>query len=136
MSALAVRQAMETALGNMSPALSTAWPNVKFTPVAGTPYQRADLLFGDPERIEMSGRWHNEPGYMQVRLCYPLDAGMVDALTRAELIRTTFKDGSEFTASGVTVRISNTPQIKPAYSDDDRFVVPVWVPFYAIIARG
>lgn len=136
MSATAIRAAMETALSGMSPALATAWPNAKFSPTPGSPYQRADLMLGEPQPIELSGKWHNEAGYLQVRLCYPLDAGAQDALTRAELIRSTFKHGSEFTASGVTVTISNTPQIKPAYTDEDCFVVPMWVPFHAIIRRS
>ena len=136
MSATLIRQALETALAAMSPTLSTGWANVPFTPVIGTPYQLAEVMFADPAPLEMSGKWHSEPGYLQVRRCYPLGAGAGDALARAELIRSTFKHNSEFTASGVTVRVSNTPQIKPGFSDDERYVVPVWVPFYAILARS
>jgi len=136
MSAVAIQAAMQAALAAMSPALSTGWPNHPFTPVEGTPYQLADVLLADPMPLEMSGAWHREAGYLALRLCYPLHAGAGAALTRAELVRTTFKHGTEFSASGVTVTISNTPQIKNGEAEDLVFVVPVWVPFYAIIRRS
>jgi hypothetical protein len=52
-------------------------------------------------------------------------------MDRAELIRTTFKRGNAFTASGVTTTIEKTPEIGPAMLDDDRYVLPVRVRFYA-----
>lgn len=132
MSALKVRNALETALNGMSPALATAWENHAYTPVAGTPYQRVTVLLAEPVNAEI-GRsgLYMEQGFMQVDLAYPLNAGANAATTRAELIRTTFYRGASFTASGVTVTVERTPEIMPGRVDEDRFVVPVRIRFYA-----
>lgn len=132
MSALKVRNALETALNGMSPALATAWENHAYTPVAGTPFQRVTVLLAEPVNAEI-GRsgLYMEQGFMQVDLAYPLNAGANAATTRAELIRTTFYRGASFTASGVTVTVERTPEIMPGRVDEDRFVVPVRVRFYA-----
>lgn len=130
MSLLAVRNALETALNAMSPALATAWENSPYTPVNGTPYQRVYLLAAEPDNPEMGGHV-TERGFLQISLCYPLDAGPNAAMTRAELIRTTFPRGAAFTASGITTQIERTPEIAPAQIEDDRYVVPVRVRFFA-----
>lgn len=134
MSALLVRAALETALAAMSPPLATAWENVPYAPVQGTPYQRATVLLAEPVNSEIGRQGlHMEQGFMQVDLAYPLNAGTHDAITRAELIRTTFYRGASFTASGVTVNIERTPEIAPGRVEADRFVIPVRIRFYAHI---
>lgn len=130
MSLVAVRAALESALSAMTPALAVAWENSPYTPVVGTPYQRVHLLAAEPDNPEMGGSVI-ERGFMQVTLCYPLDTGPGAAAARAELIRQTFKRGAAFTASGVTTQIERTPEVSPAMSEDDRFVVPVRVRFFA-----
>ena len=130
MSLLAVRNALETALNAMSPSLATAWENSPYTPVSGTPYQRVYLLAAEPDNPEM-GRHVVERGFLQVSLAYPLDDGPGAAMTRAELIRSTFYRGAALTASGITTQIERTPEIAPAQIEDDRYVVPVRVRFFA-----
>lgn len=130
MSLLAVRNALETALNGISPSLATAWENSPYTPVFGTPYQRVYLLAAEPDNPEM-GRHVVERGFLQVSLAYPLDDGPGAAMTRAELIRSTFYRGAAFTASGITTQIERTPEIAPAQIEDDRYVVPVRVRFFA-----
>lgn len=130
MTLLAVRAALETALNAMSPALATAWENTPYTPVQGTPYQRVYLLAAQPDNPEMGGHVI-ERGFLQVSLCYPLSTGPADATTRAELIRSTFKRGDAFTASGITTQIERTPEIAPAMIEEDRYVLPVRVRFFA-----
>lgn len=134
MSALKVRNALETALNAMSPALASAWENSAYIPVAGTPYQRVTLLLAEPVNAEI-GRsgLYMEQGFMQVDLAYPLNAGAGAATARAELIRSTFYRGASFTASGVTVTIERTPEIMPGRVEEDRFTVPVRIRFYAHI---
>lgn len=132
MSVVKIRAALETALNAMSPAVSTAWENMAFTPVAGTAYQRVNLLLATPENIEF-GRHHREVGYMQVTLMYPLQVGTATVAARAELLRTTFYRGASFTASGVTVVIDQTPEVSPGSVEGDRYAVPVKVRFYANI---
>ena len=135
MSLPAVRQALETALNGMSPSLPTAWQNVAFTPTPGVAYQRAYLLAAEPDNIEI-GPGYTERGFLQIDLCYPLGNGPASAEARAELIRTTFRRGASFTASGTTVNIERTPEIAPAQVEDDAFVVRVRVRFYAHAIGG
>lgn len=130
MSLVAVRQALETALAGMSPALATAWENVPYTPVNGTPYQRVYLLAAEPDNPEM-GTMATEKGFLQISLFYPLDTGPAAAMARAELIRATFIRGASFAASGVTTTIERTPEIAPAMIEEDRYHLPVRVRFYA-----
>ncbi|API58097.1 hypothetical protein BSL82_01285 [Tardibacter chloracetimidivorans] len=132
MSIVHVRAALESALAAMTPAMASAWENTPYAPVSGTPYQRVYLLTAEPENIEW-GPSHTERGYLQVSLAYPLDAGPSAAATRAELIRATFYRGRSFTSGGVTVVVERTPEIASGRIEDDRYVVPVKVRFYAII---
>jgi hypothetical protein len=134
MSALLVRSALEVALAAMSPALATAYENAPFAPVVATPYQRVTLLLAEPVNAEI-GRTglYTEQGFMQVDLAYPLNAGPGVATARADLIRSTFYRGASFTASGVTVNIERTPEIMPGRVEEDRFIVPVRIRFYAHI---
>jgi hypothetical protein len=136
MTALLVRSALEVALAAMTPALSTAYENAPFTPVAGTPYQRVTLLLAEPANVQF-GPGYTEQGFLQVDLNYPLDGtpsatgGSKPATARAEAIRSTFYRGASFTASGVTVNIERTPEIMPARVEEDRFIVPVRIRFYS-----
>lgn len=130
MSLLAVRQALEAALAAMSPALATQWENTVYVPVDGTPYQRVYLLAAQPDNPEMGGHVI-ERGFLQVSLCYPLSTGPADATTRAELIRSTFKRGNAFTASGIVTQIERTPEIAPAMVEDDWYCLPLRIRFFA-----
>lgn len=127
-----IRSALEVALNAMSPSLSSAWENAPFTPVTGTAYQKVQLLFAEPVNSEF-GRNHRELGYMQVTLFYPLLVGAALPAARAELIRSTFYRGAAFTSSGVTVTVSNTPEVSPGSVDGDRFAIPVKVRFFSNI---
>jgi hypothetical protein len=134
MSAVLIRSALEAALAGMSPAVAVAWENAPFTPTAGTPYAQVHLLLAQPDNNEI-GRAHTEQGFLQVDLKYPLGTGPATASTRAELIRSTFYRGASFTASGVTAHIERTPEIMPGRVEEDRYVIPVRIRFYAHI-RG
>ena len=70
---------------------------------------------------------------MQIKLMYPLQVGSVTAITRAELIRSTFYRGASFTASGVTVIIERTPEIGAGSVEGDRWAIPVKIRFFANI---
>ena len=135
MSRVAIRAALETALNAMSPALATAWENRPYTPEAGTPYQRVNVLFARPVNSEIS-RAFEQDGFMQVTLLYPPDAGPGDAAARADLLTTTFYRGRSLTSGGVTVTILYTPETLPGFRDGDRYAVPVRVPFHAEISAA
>lgn len=136
MSAVLVRAALEVALATMAPPLATAYENAPFTPVAGAPYQRANVLFAEPANLEMGSARYTEQGYLQVSLAYPLNAGPAAATARAELLRSTFYRGASFSSGSVTVHIEKTPEIAPGRVEEDRFVVPVKIRFFAHIIRS
>lgn len=125
-----IRAALETALNGMSPALSTAWENAAFVPVAGTPYQKVHILFAQPDNQEFGSR-HRELGFLQVTLMYPLQVGTSLINARAELIRSTFYRGAAFVNGGVTVTVSDTPEVSPGDVDGDRYAVPVKIRFFS-----
>lgn len=128
-----IRAALETALNGMSPALATAWENNAFTPPASTvAYQKVHLMFAMPENPEW-GASHQELGFLQVTLCYPLQVGTSAVAARAELLRTTFRRGVSFTDSGVTVTITKTPEVSAGTPAGDRFEMPVKIRFMAQI---
>lgn len=131
MSAVKIKAALETALSGMT-TLATAWENIEYAPIAGTPYQQVNILFAEPDNIEY-GSNHRELGYMQVKLMYPLKNGSLTAITRAELIRSTFYRGASFTSSGVTVIIERTPEISAGSVEGDRWAIPVKIRFFANI---
>lgn len=130
MSAVKVKAALETALNGMSPAISTAWENVPFSPINGVAYQQAFLQLNPTENPEFSNGYR-ESGILQVNLRYPINTGAAAALTRAELIRSTFKRGYSFSSGGVTVTIDKTPSIGSGAIVEDRYFLPVRVNFYA-----
>lgn len=129
MSISAIRSTLESALDGMTPAIQTAWQNVPFTPVTGTPYQRATLLLAEPDNREF-GASFQEQGFLQVDLCYPQSVGSNAVEARAELLRTTFKRGTTIGSLMITA----TPEIKPAYNDGDRYVLPVRIRFHTYIS--
>lgn len=131
MSQIAVRAAFETALAALTPAIATDFENANFVkPGPSTPYQSVKLLFAKPENPEM-GTGYRELGYMQVTLFYPLGVGTLVAATRAKLLRDTFVKNTSLTNSGVVVTVNATPEIATGSPDDDRWMIPVKVPFHA-----
>ena len=131
MSIVAVRSALQAKLDGMSPALATAWENVGYTPVTGTPYQAAFVMPATPENPTMGDDFYREQGIFQISLFYPLDVGTGVAEARAELIKTTFKRGTSMISGTVTVRIDRTPDISAGRVDGDRWHIPVKIRWFA-----
>ena len=131
MSLASVRIALETKLNGMTPSISTAWENVPFTPVSGTPYQAAYLLPATPANPTMGDGYYREHGIFQITLMYPIQAGTLTAATRAELIRSTFKRGTTLISGTVSVIIERTPEIGQGRVDGDRWALPVKIRWYA-----
>lgn len=129
---MTVRAALETALAAVAGIPSIAYENRPFTPTVGTAYAAAYMLFAEPDNPEIGGLY-TERGVFQVNLFYPLSAGPGDAEEMAGTIRTAFARGSSFTASGVTVQIEKTPEIGPGRVEDDRYLKPVKIRFFAHI---
>lgn len=133
MSIAKVRAALETRLGTLTPALSTAYENAAFTPVAGTPYQRVFLLPATPDNEVLGCDYYREIGIFQVMLCYPLNGGPAAAQARAELLRTHFKRGTSVSNGGVSTIVTATPAVDRALIDGDRFCIPVSIRYRAEI---
>lgn len=135
MSRVKIRKALEVALAGITPSLATAWENVKFTkPAPTTPYQVVVVDFAEPRNTEF-GPVFQERGYMQVALTYPAGTGPADAEARVALIRTRFPRGTTLTNDGQVVTVDLTPNVLPAFSDDEgRYVLTVRVPFFAQVS--
>jgi len=131
MSLASVRIALESKLNAMTPALSTAWENVPFTPVSGTPYQAVYLLPATPANPTMGDGYYREQGIFQVSLFYPLQAGPKPAADRAEAIRAAFKRGTTLTNGNVSVIIEQTPEIGQGRVDGDRWMQIVRIRWFA-----
>lgn len=112
----------------------TALQNVSFSPVPGIPYQKVYLVPFKPDDQVQGAGYYQEIGLFQVTLVYPDGAGTGAILARAELLRSLFKKGSAFANGGVTVQISETPEL--GYldeSDEDQIQLPVKIPYMAQI---
>jgi len=131
MSIISIRAAIESKLATISPAISTAYENVPFTPVTGTAYQAAYLMPATPANPTMGDGYYREQGIFQVTLMYPLQAGPKTAADRAELIRAAFKRGTTLTSGTVSVIIERTPEIGQGRVDGDRWALPVKIRWYA-----
>ena len=99
----------------MSPALSAAWENAKFSPVTGTAYQSAHLMPAEPDN-PVYGDELCRAGIFQITLYYPEGNGPAAAMARAELIWTFYR-GATFTNGGISVIIQRTPEIAPGDSE-------------------
>lgn len=133
MSIVNIRTALESRLSTMSPALSTAWESVPFTPVTGTPYQQVNLLVNESQNPTIGGSMYRQMGIFQVTLSYPPGTGAKAAASRAEAVRSHFPRGLGLSSGGTNVLIDRTPSIAPAIIDGDRYRIPVSIYFSADI---
>jgi len=131
MSIALVRTALETKLNAISPALASAWENVPYTPVTGTPYQACFLMTATPDNNTLGCAHYKEQGLFQISLFYPLQIGAQVAEVRADLIRTIFKRGTSMASGGLTVHVPSTPTVGQGRVDGDRWHVPIKIFFYA-----
>jgi hypothetical protein len=126
-----IRAALETHLNAMTPALSTAWENVAFTPVNGTPYQRVNLLMAAPDNRYMGCDRRIEQGIFQITLNYPIDKGAAPAEARANLIIEHFKRSTKLVSGGQWVQVIRTPAKKVLGADGAVFKIVVSINWQA-----
>ena len=122
-----IRAALESKLATITPAISTAYENVTFTPVTGTAYQACYTMPAEPYNGTLGDGFYREQGIFQVSLFYPQGVGPNTAETRAGLIRAAFKRGTVLTSGSVKVQINDTPYIGQGRADGDRWMVVVRV---------
>jgi hypothetical protein len=130
----AIRNALEVQLSTLGP-FATAYENVTYAPVAGTPYQQVTLLPATPDNPEM-GPGYTEQGIFQINSFFPKEAGPAAATARAEAIRAAFPFAASFVSAGVTVNVVATPEIGPGRPDGDRFMIPTKVRWSARVNGG
>lgn len=133
MSEANISAAFETRLNLMAPALATAYENVPYTPVTGTPYQRVQLIPARPENPTIGDDYFREVGFFQITLFYPLNTGRGAAQARAAAIKSHFKRATRMTANGQTIRVPTTPTVAPALQENDRYIIPVTIEYYSEI---
>jgi hypothetical protein len=133
MSQITIRSILETKLATLTPAVSTQYENILFTPVVNVPYQSAYLMMNTPDNPTLGDSFYREMGLFQVTLRYPLGKGTVAAMTQAEKIRDLFKRGTRLTKNNITVLCDKTPDIRVLSQEVDRFVVAVRISFTADI---
>lgn len=137
MSYVVIRQLLEVHLNALGGGLPTAWENVPYKPVVGTPYQRVNLLPAETDNptmgvMEGSGAaLKREAGVFQLTLFYPLNEGAGNATARAELLRNHYKRGTVLASGNVRLVIDSSPSVGRALVDEGYFVVPVSVPYRA-----
>jgi hypothetical protein len=124
MSTLTIRAAFQKRLELMT-ALATAYENVDYVPVTGTPFQRFNLLPATPDNQVQGSSFYREQGLLQITLCYPQNKGANAVQTRAEAVKTHFKRGTTISESGLLVNVINTPTISSAFFEGDRYCIAV-----------
>ncbi|MHB1125238.1 MAG: DUF4128 domain-containing protein [Ramlibacter sp.] len=130
MSEVLIRKALEDRLASLPGGLgdaATAYENAAYTPQAGQPYQRANLLPATPDNAIQGAASYLDVGVFQITLLYPLGAGTGDAALMAEALRQHFRRGTTLTEGELSVLVTHTPHVARGYPDGDRWTVPVSV---------
>lgn len=130
-----VRRGFEKALAAMVSPIATAHENVKFEPTAETPYQRVSILRAAPVDLVMGRMLTQLQGICQVSLFYPQGDGTADAEIYAERIKALFKPPLSITEGGTRVDVVNTATIATGFTDGDRWVIPVSIP-WSVYVKG
>ena len=128
MSLIKIRAALETTLNNISPAVATAWENVKYAPVVNTPYQLV-YLKAIPENPNFGIKTRYQ-GLLYVRLMYPQSGGVNAITARAEMILTAFRRGTTHIKDSVECVITQTPEFNTEGNDGDRFAGLITIKFH------
>ena len=129
MTIAAIQAALESRLYGISPAISTAWQNVEFAPVIGTPWQQVTLLVNTPVDHAVTLDVTEQRGVLQVTLYYPGGVGTATALARANAVATRFAPPQSLISGGTTVEILSTPQIGSGLALDGWWGIPITVPW-------
>lgn len=137
MSTLAIAKALETRLMAMAQSLPTVTENTG-APQSAEAYQEVYFLYNKPENPTV-GNIGNEltrqRGYMQVKLKYPTNQGKGAARAKGDQIANWFPRGLSLTADGVTSIIEQTPEVGNGSNEDGRYVINVFVYFFANIIK-
>ena len=127
-----IRKSLETRLNAVSSGvIPTAFENVAFVPIKGTPYQRAHILPAKTQNPTMGDGFRREAGIFQVTLFFPANAGAWPATARAKVVKDQFARGLTISESNVRVMIDESPYQAPGETIDDWYILPVSIPYIA-----
>lgn len=126
-----IRKALEVRLAALLPALPTAYEATDFIPVAGVAYQRANMIYAQPDNQTLGCQRRRELGIFQVSLCYPNSSGNAAAQARADLTIEHFKRGLTLSNGGVNVLVTQTPSKSTFGVSGDRYIVVVSISYSA-----
>jgi hypothetical protein len=135
MSIVNIKRAFEKKLALLTPAIQTSYEGLSFTPTAGVPYQKVQLVPRRNDNPVLGVEFYRANGEFQVFLAYPTNQGTTTALSRAELIQKFFKRGTTLVEAGTEVLVYETPQIMGTTISGDRVVVPVIIT-YSVNVEG
>lgn len=114
---------------------NTAYDNVAFEPVAGTPWSRVAVIPSQPEVTSLGDSGYDEHnGVLQIDLFYPLNKGTGEINAKADAACALFKAGARFSYGGQTVVIRSSGR-NNGRKDGGWFRVTVSVFYLAHIAR-
>jgi len=131
---MSIRSLLEAKLATIAIPIGTVYENLPasaYTPVAVTPYQTVQILYGEPDDLTITNDLIKDQGIMQINLYYPIDKGAKSIEARAKLIRSTFIKGLKLTDGIDEVRISSTPSIKNMGQSSDRYIFIVSVNWHS-----
>lgn len=123
--------ALEKKFQALSPQLPTAFENVSFAPVVGQTYQRVNQLINKPLDHAITLDITEWRGILQVTICSPLNEGRGAGQARAQAIADHFTPPQTLTETGVRVELLSTPAIASGFKDEDRWCIPVSIPWSA-----
>lgn len=125
-----VRAGLEKKLKTWADAqgLSVAWENVAFNPPAGA-YVRAFLLPSPAVSQSLDKAHRRYAGLLQVNLTMPINGGSAENL--AASLSAAFAPQTHIVEAGVTIYITDPASPAPAIQEDNRYTVPVTIPYTA-----
>lgn len=102
-----------------------AYENQSFTPMANVLYLEEHFMPNLKDQVGIEDTSTDDyEGIYQVTVKAPADKLRFTGQEQARLVSAHFPRGAQYTAGGVTVRITRT-QVNPGFIDADRYIVPV-----------
>ncbi len=132
---MTIQTSIETALFervaalSFSPALPVAWPNNAFQRPS-TGYLRVTHIPNTSRRLFISSTGpHQRRGILQIDVFMPLNGGATKATKIAGRIAEHFPTDLRLSKDGLSVRITQAPDIAQGFSDETHWQAPVTVSY-------
>lgn len=120
-----IQAALDTQLATIT-GTPIAYPNVPYTPQAGTTYLRASFLPGDTIQASLGASGQDETnGIYQVDIVAPRGSGRP---SEVDTVADTFKRGTVLTYNSQSLRVRSV-SMGPAILDDEWYFIPMSIDF-------